>query len=137
MAEEIKKNIEGESPVDVAPKQELSEFDKLIQVGNISAINEYIAAEAAKQGIDPRNPPRDDKGRFVSPDPKPEAQKKEAEADTKEADDPQEPIKYQLTVEIAPGKSIVVEDTTEDGVKLKADLVAKAAQAAKNAITPP
>lgn len=114
---------------------EASGLDQALQTGNVSAINEYILAEAKKQGVDPSKPakPRDEKGQFVSPDPEKASPASEADEDAKEAD---EPVIYEMTVEIAPGHAIKVQDSTEEGCRLKADLTTKAAEAAKNAIQP-
>jgi hypothetical protein len=107
----------------------MSDFDKAIMSGNFTAINGEIEAEAKKQGID-LSKPRDEKGRFV---------KAEAQAEDKNTDttaDPEEPVVYKMTVEVAPGHSIVVEADSQEACKLKADLAQKVAEAALAAAQP-
>jgi len=119
------KNQDGTAEiVETKPKEEISELDKLLQAGNISAVNEYIAAEAAKQGVDPH----------AAPVAKPVVRTKTAKPAPVE--ESEEDVTYQMTVELAPGHSIVVSDSTEDGCRAKADLAQKVAQAATNALRP-
>jgi hypothetical protein len=102
------------------------ELDKAIMGGNIGAINAELEAEAKKQGVD-LSKPRNEKGQYA---------KAEAALETAAKADPEEPVVYKMTVELAPGQSIVVEADSQEACKLKADLAQKAAEAVLAAAKP-